>query len=252
MGSNQGFVSLFDSDGAFVRREDVGANIIGVNFQAPGELVVAVTGNQTIELLDTVNGGTTLITDQDNLGGNLGSVNYVLPDVDGNLFFTNRTGGTVFRYDANDDETRVFVSGLSNPNALAFGPEDDKLYIGTAPDVLRVTINADGTAGASETYVSNVGGEVDGLVFDSGLNLWMGPFGNDLKVAPYVASGSTTITCEFLNPAAGYDRFINPSFGHGTYGETTFYWTNLQDQSVGRLDVGVTKLVPPLLAPQTP
>jgi len=244
--SKDGFVSGFDADGKFRTRYDLGGQPVGAHLRADGKLVVANANRQAVDLVDVSNGKRTVLTNQ--LGNNdkLGPANDPLPDRDGNVFITNRAGQKVLRYDASSKRTRVFIDKLGqNPNALAFGPEPDVLYVGTVEGVWRVPIQPDGTAGTPAPYVSGLNSEVDGLAFDAAGNLFVGcPNTAELHVVPWVADGESKPSRTFRNVGDAVTRFISLTFGNAAFGESTLYWTNLDKHTVGRLQIGVPGLRP--------
>lgn len=254
--STQGFVSLFSSSGAFVVRKNTPGTPIGANFRTDGLLLVADAGNQRLETLDvSVEPAVeaTVSSSIDPGGGAFGPANYPLPDLNGNVFLSNRAGpggndGAVLRFNAGTGLTKVFLSlAGTNPNALAFGPEADRLYVGNIGNVLRIPINSDGTAGTPETYASGLGCEIDGLAFDVTGTLWAGcPGASTMFMIPYHATSPATVVRSFVNPGAGYSGFVSITFGRGGYGDTTLYWTNLGNRTVGRIDIGLPPLDPPL------
>jgi hypothetical protein len=67
-----------------------------------------------------------------------------------------------------------------------------------------------------------------------------------LLVAPYAATGTTTVARTWDAVDADINRFVNTSFGSGPFGDTTLYWTGLNSRFVGRLPVGLRGLDPPL------
>ena len=247
------FLGLYDTDGTLLRREDWSGRPLGINFLASEQLVVANSNAKRLELYATRARDISTTSSKLAGGGSLGPVNFPLPDRRGNIFVSNRTGGKVLRYDSAKRETVVFVDSLGeNPNALAWGPEDDVLYVGVDGQVLRVPIEADGSAGEPEIYVDGLPGEVDGLIFDEGRNLWIGmPGPRTLSIAPYRAQGKTTISRSLDHVADGVSRFINVSFGEPPFDETTLYWTNLADHTVGSAVVGLRALVSPLAPDRT-
>ena len=193
------FVSQFDPTGAFVRKWPIANGTpVGMNRYPDGRLLLANVDLQRVELLDPSDGAITSLFDALEGGASVGSANYPLPDRDGNVFLSTRTSQTVVRYDAGSGTAREWLSlsGIAmNPNALAFGPEEDMLYVGAVDQVLRVPILASGEAGIPEVYVDGLGGEVDGLVFDEGRNLWIGSPGNTtLFVVPYRATGASAVS----------------------------------------------------------
>ena len=237
-----GFVSRFDSAAAFVERLEVPNAPIGANFNKDGLLVVTRSGLNNVETLNTADGTLTPIIT------NAGATNYPLPDKDGNVFVSNRANGQVIRYDADQQTQAVFTDNTTgtNPNAIAFGPENDILYVGAVDTVYRVPINADGTAGTPEVYVT-VTGEVDGLAFDSGRNLWIGsPGAQTLYMVPYVAGGPSVVRLTYSPADPAPNRFVSLTFGTGGFGVTSLYWTSLERRTVGRLDIGLPSVVPPL------
>jgi hypothetical protein len=248
--SNQtSFVSRFDTDGAFVQKHTIAGRPVGMNMYTDGRLLLANVDLQEAQLLDPVSGEVTTLFDQLEGGGAVGNANYPLPAAGGDVYLSTRTSLTIVRYDASDGVAREWLdlTGIAvNPNALAFGPEPDRLYVGTSDAVYRVPIQGDGSAGTPERYV-DAPSEVDGLVFDEGRNLWVGcPNSSDLVVAPYAASGATTASRTFSDVGGNISLFVNTTFGSVPFGDTTLYWTNLGDRSVGRLPVGLRALDPPL------
>lgn len=243
---NPGFVSLFSTAGTYVRQVAVAGRPVGANFREDGRILVANADNQTLEAIDLSDGDISVVTNAITGGGALGPANYPLPDVNGNVFLTNRTGLRIFRWDATTMETRVFLVTTSNVNALGFGPEPDALYAGLATSVLRVPILANGNAGTPSVYAAGFT-EVDGITFDAAGNMYVGcPGASSLYVVPYVAGGPSAISRTFSNVGTNISRFVNVTYGPPSFGATTLYWTNLGNRSVGRLDVGLPPLDPPL------
>ena len=250
----QGFISLFDSNGTFVKRHTIPGRPVGINLDKDGQLVIANQDNSSIELLDLKTGSVNTLSPTLGSGVSLAfAANYPLPDKDGNIYLSDRTNQKVLRYDASSSTLSVFYdhsASSSNVNALAFGPEADKLYVGTADSVMRLGINPDGTLGNVETYVSGLSPEVDGIVFDEAWNIWIGTVTNEtLSIAPYKAVGETAISRSFAAVGTA-SKFVNLRFGKGAFGEQNLYWSNLAAKTVGKLNVGLSELVPPL-APTT-
>lgn len=252
--STDGFASAWTADGAFEIRHDLPNGPVGANFDAGGNLVVADHLDQALKTLDTKTGDIATVTDSLAGGGALGAANYPLPDKDGNIYVSTRESLTVLRYDAATGTTVIFWSAESgdNPNAMAFGPEPDVLYVGLVGRVVRIPIEADGSAGPVSDYVTagSPGGityEIDGLTFDSGKNLWIGcPNAKTLFVAPYRNDGSTVVSRTFTQVNDAVPYFVNVRHGTSAFGATTLYWTNLGKRSVGRIDTGLSALVPVL------
>jgi hypothetical protein len=253
--SNEGFASYFNAMGQHVGSHDIGGAPVGARFGDYGDdqvrLYVANAGTSAIELLDPSNGAISTLTDALEGGGSLGAVNFVLPDNGQNVFASNRADGQVLRYDADDGVTRVLYEGFAtaNPNALAFGPDANVLYVGTIGRVWRLPVGNDGMPGEPALYV-DLGGdgvdialEVDGLEFDEGGNLWIGcPNDSSLFMAPFVAGAEATTVRQWSDVGAGYSRFVNVRHGRGGFDGGMIYWTNLGDSTVGRLQTGLGRL----------
>ena len=260
--STEGFVSRFDPEGAFIARTDIPGAPYGGHFgDLPtgndNEINVMYVANQmteTVEALVLETDEIRMVTNQMTMGGALGPVDYVLPvgndGGDGELFFTNREGGQVFHYyfdnEAETWNTVEFVADLgTNPNALAEGPDQGYIYVGTVGRVWRVPVLEDGTAGAAEVYL-NLGPqtdltlEVDGITFDETGTMYVGtPGTSSLHMARYRANGETQVVRSFSDVGGRISSFVNVQFGDGDFGGGTLYWTNLDTGAVGRLPVGL-------------
>jgi hypothetical protein len=255
--STEGFVSRFDGDGVFQNSFDLAGQPVGarVGELEMGEdnfvdvLYVANAGNQAVQWMDLGSGSTTVVTDQLEGGEPLGAVNFVLPDDNGDVFFTNRDGQQVLMYDASEGLTHVLATDIGlNPNALAFGPDAGFLYVGTAGKVWRVPVLQDGMIGDVELYLdigsdADITYEVDGIEFDEGGNMWVGaPNASTLYVARYNAGGATEVINTWSDVGGGVSRFVNVRFGSNAFGRDNLYYTNLGDMTVGRLWVGLERL----------
>jgi len=168
------------------------------------------------------------------------------------VFVSTRLDQRVLRYDAELGSASLFIENLGeNPNALAFGPEGNMIYVGTVGHVWRVPLLEGGVAGEPEDYLDlgddmGITYEVDGLVFDEGNNLWVGcPNASSLFVAHYSAQGPAEVARSWVE-VGGVSRFVNLRFGEGDFGQSMLYWTNLGDGSVGRSRVGLQEINAPL------
>lgn len=257
--STEGFISRFGVDAGFQSRIDVPGQPVGALFGRYYEpladdvdpidvLFVANAMNGSIERVNTNSGAVTLVSDTVEGGGMIGTANFVLPDGDGNVYVTNRTGGQVFRYDGYDGVTRLLVDlPAANPNALSFGPDANVLYVGTIGQVLRVGVLPDETAAEPEVYLDfadlATGYEADGLAFDEGGNLWVGvPNASTLYMARYVGTGPTEVIREFADVGANISFFTSLRFGNGGFSDSALYWTGLANRTVGRLETGLNRL----------
>lgn len=249
--SSEGFVSRFDSKGAFVERYETPGDPVGANFLEEA-LIVANRGAVAVQQLNSVSGELSVLFDTFD-GQPVGTVNYPLPDNNGNVYVSTRLDQRVLRWDAKLGAATVFLQDAQviNPNAMAFGPEGNAIYIGTVGHVWRVPLIDGGMAGTPEDYLDlgdDTGPlEVDGLTFDEGNNLWVGcPVASTLFVAPYSGKGPTAVARSWVDPAPGFDGFVNVRFGDDDFDDQTLYWTNLGDSSVGRMHVGLQEINAPL------
>lgn len=251
--STEGFVSRFDQDGAFVERYDVGGAPAGAEFLDETLVIANPDGTGMVQGLNSVSGNLGVLFDT--YGGTpVGSVNFPLPDNDGNIYVSTRLDQRVLYYDAETASASVLLedASLVNPNSMTFGPEGNAIYIGTVGHVWRVPLADGGGAGVPEDYLdlgddTGITYEVDGLAFDEGNNLWVGcPNASTLLLARYSESGPTEVVRSWVDPAPGISRFVNLRFGNGDFGRRWLYWTNLGDGSVGRLEVGLQRGDAPL------
>lgn len=249
--SSEGFVSRFDPEGAFILRHDVPGTPAGAGFSGENLIIANPEGSGRVEQLNSVSGNLGLLFDTFD-GGPVGTVNLPLPDNNGNVFVSTRLDQRVLRYDAELGSASLFIENLGeNPNALAFGPEGNVVYVGTVGHVWRVPLLEGGGAGQPEDYLDlgddmGITYEVDGLVFDEGNNLWIGcPNASSLFVAQYSVQGPAEVARSWVE-VGGVSRFVNLRFGEGDFGQSMLYWTNLGDGSVGRLRVGLQEINAPL------
>lgn len=256
--STEGFVSRFGVDASFQSRVDVPGQPVGALFgdyyMMPDDdvdpievLFIANAMTSSIEGMVLSNQTMLTIADQAMDGTSLGPLNFVLPDGNGNLYISNRTGGMVWRYDAEDQVVQPFIEMTDqNPNALSFGPDANVLYVGTVAGVVRVPILPDQVAGEPSVYL-DLGAapenEVDGIAFDEGGNMYVGvPNSSTLHMARYVGEGPTEAIRSFADVGAGYSYFVSLRFGNGGFEDSTLYWTQLADRTVARLETGLRRL----------
>jgi hypothetical protein len=257
--SSEGFISRFSPDGGFIERIDVTGSPMGGWFGGlpvgdDDEIDVLYLANAMTERIQAVvrnTGEIRMITDQMTVGGALGPVDSVVPFGDGELFFTNRTGGQIFHYHFADDGsgggdwmTEEFLAGLGpNPNAISTGPEQGYLYVGTVGKVWRVPVLDDGMPGEAELYF-DIGDtadpllEVDGITFDFAQTMYVGVSGtNTMYMARYNGGQQVEATRTFTDVGAAVSSFVNVQFGDGDFEDGTLYWVNPATSAVGRLEV---------------
>ncbi len=256
--SSEGFISRFSPEGNFIERIDLeGAPMGGVFGDLPvGDddeidvMYVANAGTERIQAVVENTGEVRMVTNQMTAGGALGPVDSVALFGNGELFFTNRTGGQIFHYYFGDDGmgneqwmTEEFLADLGpNPNAITTGPDPGYLYVGTVGKVWRVPV-LDDVAGDAELYF-DIGDsadpllEVDGITFDFAQTMYVGVSGtNTLYMARYNGGQQVEATRTFTDVGGGVSSFVNVQFGSGDFGNGTLYWTNPATSAVGRLQV---------------
>jgi sugar lactone lactonase YvrE len=238
----EGFVSRFSGDGAFIQRYEVPGQPAGMYRRDESLFIANREGAGHVDVLNTVGGSVSTLFD----GAGLGVSNIL---ADGNndfyeLYVSTGADGTVLRYHSQLDATNTFLDDASvvSPNALAFGPEGNVIYVGAQGHVWRVALTDDGVAGTVEDYVAlpDETCDVSGLVFDEGANLWVGCANlSTLYLVHYAvmppAQLSRTLT------GAGH-RFVGLRFGRDDFEDDTLYYTNQGSGTVGRLRVGLGRL----------
>lgn len=131
----------------------------------------------------------------DNLNGKrLNSPNDIVCKSDGTIWFTDPTFGILGNYEGNKAEPElpmhvyridnngslnVVAEGISQPNGLAFSPDESQLYIvesrGTPCKVLSFDVSANGELSNRQTVIdAGPKGTPDGFRLDIDGNLWCG------------------------------------------------------------------------------
>jgi sugar lactone lactonase YvrE len=128
-----------------------------------------------------------------------GLPNDVAVDSAGNLYVSNTTGGQVWKIDPEgsvsvwiEDPLLLGVLPSDLPfgaNGIALDAEETFLYVAVSEKsrIVRVPINADGSAGAPEVFVEDERiGDPDGITFDGSGNLYVAVISQDsiAKISP--------------------------------------------------------------------
>jgi len=247
--------------GAIVRVDDNGT--VGTRFDVSGSPMSAVSGRifDGMDNLDVLffadstlgaarslqlqGGRVELLTDRTEAGDTLGAIEFVLPRGNGDLILSNGDAGQLFLHSLDDGVTRLLFDGFgASPSAMTFGPEEGVLYVGTLGQVHRVPILPDDTVVDASVYLDfgasdDPNARVDGLVFDDGLNLWLGSQGSQtLVLARYEASGSTEVVRRFTDAGEGLSDFAELHFGANGFDRNSLYYVNPTSGRIGRLSVG--------------
>lgn len=262
--SSEGFLSRFSGDAMFQSGYDLAGGPAGVRFgqiydpatedDLPA-LFVALTMEERVVTMNLNNQDVYELTSALDGGGALGPVDIVLPEGDGDAYFSN--GTQIFYVDVEYDNdtgtmsttTNVLVDTgvLTSPiTAMSFGPDANVLYVGTQGKVWKIGVLQDGTTAPPTLYL-DTGDETDpleaviGIDFDRGGNMFVGiPGTQTLHIAHFVAGeDATTSARSFVAPGAGFDGFRSLQHGNDAFSEGALYWTNLTDRTVGRLETGL-------------
>lgn len=195
----------------------------------------------------------------DTWGGEpLNSPNDLVVHSSGAIFFTDPTYGAdsgrtprfggagqkpaldfqgVYRVDTDGSLQRVVGEGFSQPNGLAFTPEESALYIGDSQERLiwRYDVNDDLTLGSRTLFLDQSGdarpGAPDGMKVDAEGRLWTTGAGG---VSVHAASG------EYLGVFEMQEHAANLTFGGD--GFSTLFMTAAT--SVYRIQTAVTGIAP--------
>lgn len=238
--SSEGFVSRFSADGAFIQRYDVPGQPTGMSRRDESIFIANREGTGHVDVLNSVGGSLSTLFD----GAGTGVSNILVDGKDDyyELYVSTGADGTVLRYHSQLDATNTFLSdaGVVGPNALAFGPEGNTMYVGGQGHVWRVALTDDGVAGTVEDYLPLPDDtcDVSGLVFDEGANLWVGCSNTSTL---YLAHYAVMPPAELSRTLTG-GRFVGLSFGRDDFEEDTLYYANQADGTVGRLRVGLRGL----------
>jgi len=153
-------------------------------------------------------------------------VNGVTLGEDGAVWYTDQTGGNVYRITADGMKNKVTMMTLPDLNGIAFGP-DGKLYVlQYGMGILwRLTV-ANGMETAREMLIAVGGRNADGIAFDKTGRVYV------------TASGLHLISADFktTTPVAGFGSGANLDFGAGAlscndlYGVAGFARKDMLDQ----------------------
>lgn len=145
-----------------------------------------------------------------------GQPNGLTIDAEGNVFYSDFSGGQVYRVDPDGMRTQVTTSRIANANGVAFGP-DGALYVESysAGTLLRLTLT-DGRESARATVATSLGNP-DGLAFDADGRIYVGDNGGRRLIR---------LDADGTNPeviGTGITAAANVEFGAGALPCTDIY-----------------------------
>lgn len=186
--NGRGAVTALSPDGGMQRFEGLGGSPNGICMDREGNIIIANVGSGTVQRLYP-DGRHEVIAD--NVGGrSLTSPNFPVVDSQGNIYVSNSTwrvpgnvglsepapDGVVVRISP-EGQAELLAEGLFYANGLALAEDESALFVAQTAvrNVMRLPLQADGSAGTPEQYGPELGaaGLPDGLAFDSRGNLYV-------------------------------------------------------------------------------
>ncbi len=191
--------STIAPDGSLKRVGVAGGKPNGINMDRDDRIIIANFGNGKVQRLDTSTGNVETICSQVGVR-KLYHPNYPILDKSGNIWCTHSTDaepprqairqliddGYLFRI-APDGTAKILAEGIAFANGLALDADESYIYVcqTTNCNVIRYSIQSDGSLGAPEHYGPQLGelwspngdptrrGATDGCGFDQDGNLWV-------------------------------------------------------------------------------
>jgi gluconolactonase len=219
-------VSIFLTPSGFTGEKfegrEPGSN--GETLDNAGHLLLAQHGDRRIARYDAQTKSFVTIADRFE-GKRFNSPNDLCVDRAGNVFFTDPPYGLptgvnselgfsgVYRVSA-DGKVTLITKELDRPNGIALSPDQKTLYVSNSENeravILAISLNGDGTAGASRVFFDatalvkkGLKGVPDGLRVDHKGNLWATGPGGVLVFSPAgkhlgtIQTGQPTANCAF-------------------------------------------------------
>lgn len=230
----------------------------GLTLDSAGNLLACEHGGRRVSRGGYATPGTTSALASSWDGTPLNSPNDLVVHSSGAIFFTDPTYGAdsgrsprfgaegqqpelpfrgVYRIDPDGSLHLVVREGFSQPNGLAFSPDESNLYIGDSQErnVWRYEVNADLSLGARTLFVDQANdprrGAPDGMKVDTGGRLWTTGAGG---VSVHTPAG------EYLGVFELDEHAANITFGGD--GFSTLFMT--AGTSVYSIETAVRGLVP--------
>jgi hypothetical protein len=149
--------------GPEVRWLDMGGNALGITLDPRRKVLYA--GSRTLKKLLAISlEGTPVVHP---LADVEDGINGVTLGADAAVYYSDQTGGHIYRITPKGVKTKVTTSPLSEPNGLAFGP-DGGLYVVSwkTPEVTRLELKG-GVERARAVFVTLPESRADGIAFDA-------------------------------------------------------------------------------------
>jgi lysophospholipase L1-like esterase len=159
---------------------DLGGNALGLTLDAGRNVLYA--GSRTAKKLFKVTLGVSpavsVLADAEE------GINGVTLGEDGAVYYSDQTGGHLYRVAPDGAKTRVTASPLTEPNGLAFAA-DGRLYVvsWTTPEVTRLEL-ANGTETRREAFATLPQVKADGIAFDSRGRLYVTASSTLYEISP--------------------------------------------------------------------
>lgn len=121
-----------------------------------------------------------------------------------------RGDGRLWRIDVDDPQGQLLTSLPWYPNGIAFGPEDDAVYVADTGGgrIVRFALDADGL-GASETFARLSHGGPDGFAFDSEGNLYVCAIGLASEPGDVEVFDREGTRIDVIDPGTGDTHYTN-------------------------------------------
>ena len=165
------------SDSTFIKTN-------GIIVAKSGELYACEYGHGKILHITPKGYVNTLIYDYE--GKSFNRPNDLSFDDKGNLYFSDPKGykkenpeGRIFYYNFSSKELKLVADSLDFPNGLGISPNTKKLYVSESGKsrILEFEVTEIGELKNKKTFIELIGGDPDGIEFDTDGNLYVPHFG---------------------------------------------------------------------------
>ena len=183
--TGNGQLYVFSKHGRLLRQVNVAGSstlLLDLAFHPKsGQLLIIDFGGAKVLKVDPVSGTSEVFTDLSGLGQP--GLNVLTFDRAGNVYITGSFSGAVYRTGPQGGAASVWVqspllttTGVPGfgANGLAFNKGQSALFVNNTGNdtVVRIPVNANGTAGTPAVFVNAING-ADGLIIDDHDNLWI-------------------------------------------------------------------------------